>query len=105
MAANYQQLAFKLLAGCLFACLAPFLGVALLPLLIGAPLAVPALLLAGGGWLSRMAWLFLMEKLTPAQQVRPFATQGTRLRVLPQGHCYANNILVLAPVSYTIACH
>ena len=72
MAAKYQELFFRVVIGCLCVCMAPFLGVALIPLLIGAPLAVPALLLAGGGWLGWKIWLLLLEKLNPGQEVKPF---------------------------------
>lgn len=72
MATKYQELVIRIVVGCLCVCMAPFLGVALIPLLIGAPLAVPALLLAGGGWLGWKTWLLLLEKLNPVQEVRHF---------------------------------
>ena len=79
------------------------MGVALIPLVIGAPLALPALLLAGGGWLSWRAWLLLMEQLTPAQQVRFLAPKISRPLGLLHGHCAGETLyMALFPKPYLV---
>ncbi|KAK9842761.1 hypothetical protein WJX74_001948 [Apatococcus lobatus] len=77
--------------------MAPFLGVALIPLLIGAPLAVPALLLAGGGWLGWRAWLIVVDRLNPAQQEQAQRiAEGVEFQWLPAGAWQGRRTRLLA---------
>ena len=69
MAVKHRKLLIKLLLGCICVCIAPIMGVALTLFLIGVLLAVPALLLAGGGWLSWRTLLIPLLKLDTAEQV------------------------------------
>ncbi len=70
MALSRQELLVAAFCSCIGLCLAPFLGVALIPLLVGLPLAIPAALLASGGWVGWQFWNFIAAQLFPPQQVK-----------------------------------